>query len=83
VQEGNASVWASVACITPIQPAVVSDWHRRVAAFGLVGLTTRTREGTILTTRVSVQAMMEVFQRLDNNPLLGHDRVKMALDAWG
>jgi transposase InsO family protein len=27
--------------------------------------------------------MMEVFQWLDNNPLLGHYRVKMALDALG
>jgi hypothetical protein len=27
--------------------------------------------------------MMEVFQLLDNNPLLGHYRVKMALDALG
>ena len=26
---------------------------------------------------------MEVFQLLDNNPLLGHYRVKMALDALG
>ena len=26
---------------------------------------------------------MEVFQLLDNNPLLGHYRVKMALDPWG
>jgi hypothetical protein len=27
--------------------------------------------------------MTEVFQLLDNNPLLGHYRVKMALDALG
>jgi hypothetical protein len=27
--------------------------------------------------------MMEVFQLLDNNPLLGHYRVKMALDSLG
>ena len=33
--------------------------------------------------RVSVQAMMDVFQLLDNNPLLGHYRVKMALDSLG
>ena len=26
---------------------------------------------------------MEVFQLLDNNPLLGHYRVKMALDSLG
>ncbi len=31
----------------------------------------------------AVQAMMDVFQLLDNNPLLGHYRVKMALDALG
>jgi hypothetical protein len=36
-----------------------------------------------ITERVSVQAMMEVFQLLDNNPLLGHYRVKMALDSLG
>jgi transposase InsO family protein len=36
-----------------------------------------------ITTRVSVQAMMDVFQLFDNNPLLGHDRVKMALDTLG
>lgn len=38
---------------------------------------------TPITTRVSVQAMMEVFQLLDTNPLLGHYRVKMALDSLG
>lgn len=48
-----------------------------------MGLTTRTREATSITTRVSVQVMMEVFQLLANNPLLGHYRVKMALDAMG
>lgn len=36
-----------------------------------------------MTMRVSVQAMMDVFQLLDNNPLLGHYRVKMALDSLG
>lgn len=72
-----------VAQLLAIQPAVVYYWHRRFAALGLVGLSTRTREGTALTTRVSVQAMMEVFQLLDNNPLLGHYRVKMALDSLG
>ena len=30
-----------------------------------------------------VQAMMEAFQLLDNNPLLGHYRMKMALDSLG
>ena len=66
-----------------IQPAVVYYWHRRFAASGLVGLTTRPRQGTAITTRVSVQALMEVFQLLDNHPLLGHYRVKMALDSLG
>ena len=33
--------------------------------------------------RVSVQALMDVFQLLANNPLLGHYRVKMALDSLG
>jgi hypothetical protein len=36
-----------------------------------------------ITSRVSVQVMMEVFPLLDNNPLLGHCRVKMALDSLG
>jgi transposase InsO family protein len=36
-----------------------------------------------MTTRVSVQIMMAVFQLLDHNPLLGHSRVKMALDSLG
>ena len=72
-----------IAHLLAIQPAVVYYWHRRFTTFGLVGLTTRTREETAITTRVSVQAMMEVFQLLDNNPLLGHYRVKMALDALG
>ena len=57
---------------------MVYEWKRRFAAAGLLGLTTRARAGTPITTRVSVQVMMEVFQLLDNNPLLGHSRVKMA-----
>jgi len=72
-----------IAHLLAIQPAVVYYWQRRFTACGLPGLTTRTREETAITTRVSVQAMMEVFQLLDNNPLLGHYRVKMALDALG
>jgi hypothetical protein len=72
-----------VAKLLAIQPAVVYDWRRRFAASGLLGLTTRARAGTPITTRVSVQVMMEVFQLLDNNPLLGHYRVKMALDSLG
>jgi hypothetical protein len=46
-------------------------------------LTTQTREATPITTRVSVQVMMEVLQLLDHHPLLGHYRVKMALEAMG
>ena len=64
-----------VAKLLAIQPVVVYDWSQRFQAFGLEGLTTRTRVDTPITTRVSVQAMMDVFQLLDNNPLLGHDRV--------
>jgi transposase InsO family protein len=41
------------------------------------------RERPSITTRIPVQVMMEVFQLLDNNPLLGHYRVKMALDSLG
>jgi transposase InsO family protein len=62
---------------------VVYYWQRRFQALGLVGLTTQTRTDTPITIRVSVQAMMDVFQLLDNNPLLGHYRVKMALDSLG
>jgi transposase InsO family protein len=72
-----------VAKLLAIQPAVVYYWAQRFQAFGLEGLTTRTRVEAPITTRVSVQAMMDVFQLLDNNPLLGHYRVKMALDALG
>lgn len=72
-----------IAHLLAIQPAVVSYWQRRFTACGWPGLTTPTREETASTTRVSVQAMMEVFQLRDNNPLWGHYRVKMALDALG
>jgi transposase InsO family protein len=72
-----------VAKLLAIQPAVVYHWKRRFAALGLLGLTTQRRVGTPITTRLSVQAIMEVFQLLDNNPLLGHYRVKMALDSLG
>lgn len=61
-----------------IQVAGVYDWSCRFHTLGLVGLTTRTRLETPITTRVSVQAMMEVFQLLENQPRLGHYRVKMA-----
>ena len=72
-----------VAKLLAIQVAVVYQWQRRFHALGLVGLTTQTRTDTPITMRVSVQAMMDVFQLLDNNPLLGHYRVKMALDSLG
>jgi transposase len=72
-----------VAKLLGIQVAVVYYWQRRFTTFGLVGLTTQTRTDTPITMRVSVQAMMDVFQLLDNNPLLGHYRVKMALDSPG
>jgi hypothetical protein len=61
-----------VAKLLGIQVPVVSYWQRRFQAWGLVGLTTQTRTATPITLRVSVQAMMDVFPRLDNNPLLGH-----------
>src|SRR5262249_60991257 len=63
--------------------ALVYSWQRRFQAFGLGGLATQSRRDTPITMRVSVQAMMDVFQLLDNNPLLGHYRVKMALDSLG
>jgi hypothetical protein len=72
-----------VAQLLAIQPAVVDDGSRRFQAFGLEGLTTRTRVEAPSTTRVSVQAMIDVFQRLDNTPWLGPYRVQMAWDALG
>jgi transposase InsO family protein len=72
-----------ITTLLAIDPHVVYYWRQRFQAFGLLGLTTRTREATPITRRVSLQVMMEVFQLLDNNPLLGHYRVKMALDALG
>jgi transposase len=72
-----------IAKLLAIDPHVVYYWRQRFQTFGLLGLTTHPREATPITTRVSVQVMMEVFQLLDNNPLLGHYRVKMALDAMG
>ena len=72
-----------VAALLAIQPPVVYHWKRRFNAAGLLGLTTRPRTGTPITVRVPVHVIMEVFQLLDNNPLLGHYRVKMALDSLG
>jgi transposase InsO family protein len=51
-----------VAKLLDIQAPVVYHWKRRFDAAGLLGLTTRTRASTPLTTRVPVQVMMEVFQ---------------------
>ena len=72
-----------VAALLAIDPHVVYGWQRRFKAEGLLGLSTRPREHTSISTRVPVQVIMEVFQLLDNNPLLGHYRVKMALDSLG
>ena len=72
-----------MAKLLDIQPAVLYHWKRRFNAAGLLGLITRPRAGTPITVRVPVPVIMEVFPRLDNNPLLGHDRVKMALDSLG
>jgi hypothetical protein len=72
-----------VAKLLAIQPPVVYHGKRRLATAGLLGLTTRTRARTPRATRMPVQAMMDVFQLLDNHPLLGHYRVKMALDSLG
>jgi hypothetical protein len=72
-----------IATLLAIDPHVVYYWRQRFQAFGLLGLTTRTREATPIMTRVSLQVLMEVFQLLDNHPLLGHYGVKMALDALG
>jgi hypothetical protein len=58
-----------VAALLAVDPHVVYRWQRRLKANGLLGLSTRPRERTSITTRVSVQVMMEVFQLLDNNPL--------------
>jgi transposase len=72
-----------IARLLAIDPQVVYYWQRRFKTSGLLGLSTRPRRRTSVASRVSVQVMMEVFQLLDNNPLLGHYRVKMALDALG
>ena len=72
-----------VATLLAIDPHVVYHWQRRFKADGLLGLSTRPRERASISTRVPVQVVMEVFQLLDNNPLLGHYRVKMALDSLG
>ncbi len=72
-----------IALLLAIDPHVVYYWQQRFKTGGLLGLSTRLRRRTSIAGRVSVQVMMDVFQLLDNNPLLGHYRVKMALDALG
>jgi transposase len=72
-----------VAALLAIDPHVVYSWQQRFKAEGLLGLSTRPREHTSISTRVPVQVIMEVFQLPDSNPLLGHYRVKMALDSLG
>jgi hypothetical protein len=66
-----------------IDPHLVYHWQCRLKAGGLLAVSTHRRRPASITTRVPVHVMMEVFQLLDNNPLLGHYRVKMALDALG
>jgi len=72
-----------VAKLLAIDPHAVYRWKRRFQDAGLLGLTTRARVRTPITARVPIQVMMRVFELIDNNPLLGHYRVKMALDSLG
>jgi transposase len=72
-----------IAALLGIDPHLVYRWKRRFKAGGLLALSTHRREPSVITTRVPVHVMMEVFQLLDNNPFLGHYRVKMALDSLG
>jgi len=72
-----------VAALLAIDPHGVDDWQRRFKADGLLGASTRPRERLSISTRGSVQVRMDVFQRRDNHPLLGHDRAQMALDSLG
>jgi hypothetical protein len=72
-----------VAALLAIDPHVVYAWPRRFKADGLLGLSTRPRERTLISPRVSVQVMLAVLQLLDNHPRLGHYRVTMALDSLG
>jgi hypothetical protein len=72
-----------IAALLAIDPHLVYHWQRRFKAGGLLALSTQRRGPSSITTRVPVHVMMEVFPWLDNNPLLGHYRVKMALDALG
>jgi transposase InsO family protein len=72
-----------VLALLAIDPRRIYRWQRRFKAGGLLALSTPRREPTPISTRVSVQVMMSVFQLPDNTQLLGHDRVKMALDSLG
>src|SRR5690349_12679122 len=72
-----------VAHLLGIQVAVVYAWQRRCTTCGLIGLTTQSRSDTPIPMRGSGQALMDVCQLLDHNPLVGHYRVKMALDSLG
>jgi transposase len=67
-----------IAALLAIDPHLVYRWQRRFKAGGLLALSTRRREPTSISTRVSVQMMMEVFPWLDNTPRLGHYRVQLA-----
>jgi hypothetical protein len=72
-----------VAALLAIEPHGVYDWQRRFQADGLLGLSPRPRERTLISPRGSVQVMLDVLQLLDKNLLLGHDCVKRVLDALG
>jgi transposase len=72
-----------VAALLAIDLHVVYHWQRRFKAGGVLTLGRHPRGPSSMTTRVPVQVVMDVFQPLDHNPLLGHYRVKMALDSLG
>ncbi|MFH1740016.1 MAG: DDE-type integrase/transposase/recombinase [bacterium] len=72
-----------VAKLLGIRPSVVYYWKYRFKQGGLLSLTTRKRAATPITERVPIRVMMETFKLLDNNLILGHYRVKMALDSLG
>jgi hypothetical protein len=72
-----------VAALLALDPHAVYHGQRRFQAVGVLALSTHRRGPSAMTTRVPGRVMMEVFQWLDNHPLLGHYRVKMALDSLG
>jgi hypothetical protein len=51
-----------IAASLAIDPHLIYRWQRRFKAGGLLALSTQRREPTPISTRVSVQVMMEVFQ---------------------